>query len=48
MKRTKEKFKRIVKYWRVTYSQASGQDRLVLGMLALMVLVYTWWSTVVF
>jgi hypothetical protein len=48
MKRTKEKFRRIVKYWRVSYNQANGQDRLSIGMFALLMLVYAWWAIVVF
>jgi len=47
MKRTKEKFRRIVKYWRVSYGQANSQDRLSLGMFALMMLVYAWWAILV-
>jgi len=43
MKPLKEKFKRIVKYWRVSYQQASGRDRLLIGIYMLMVLVYAWW-----
>lgn len=44
MKRTKEKFRRFVKYWRVSYEQANQRDRLFLGMFALMMLVYAWWA----
>jgi hypothetical protein len=47
MKLMKEKLKRIVKYWRVWYKQASGSDRLHLGMCALVVLVYAWWVLLV-
>jgi hypothetical protein len=47
MKRTKEKFKRIVKYLCVSYKQANRQDRLSLGMFALMMLVYAWWAILV-
>gem|GEM_PF-1251443 len=43
MKRFEEKFKRTVKYLRVAYKQASGRDRLYLGLFSLMVLVYAWW-----
>ena len=43
MKRAKEKFSRTVKYWRVSYKQASGSDRLFMGMCALVMLVYAWW-----
>lgn len=48
MKRTKEKLKRIVKYWRISYMQASGRDRLSLGMFAVVMLVYVWWVILVF
>jgi hypothetical protein len=47
MKQTKEKFRRIVKYWRVSYEQADKQDRLSLGMFALMMLIYAWWAILV-
>ena len=47
MKRTKEKFKRIMKYWRVSYMQANAQDRLSIAMLALLMLVYAWWTILV-
>jgi len=43
MKQLKEKFKRKVKYWRVSYMQTSGRDRLNLYMFALMMLAYAWW-----
>jgi hypothetical protein len=43
MKRIEEKIKRKVKYLRVSYRQASGRERLSMGMFALMMLVYTWW-----
>jgi hypothetical protein len=48
MKQIKEKFRRTVKYWRISYRQASGRDRLLMGMYALMVLVYAWWMMLVF
>jgi hypothetical protein len=48
MKRVDEKFKRIVKYWRVRYQQASSQDRLLVSMYTLMVLIYAWWVFMVF
>ena len=47
MKRIKEKFKRRMKYLRVSFQQASGRDRLSLGMFALMMLAYAWWVIVV-
>ncbi len=48
MKRIEEKFKRTVKYWRISYQQSSERDRLFIGMFTLMVLVYAWWIMVVF
>ena len=47
MKRIKEKFKRNFKYLRVSYRQASERERLSLGLFALLMLIYTWWVTVV-
>ena len=47
MKRTKEKFERIVKYWRVRYMQASGQERFYLGIYTALMLAYTWWVLLV-
>ena len=47
MKRIKEKFKRTVKFWSVSYKQTSGRDRLFMGMCALVMLVYTWWVVLV-
>ncbi|HEX9331306.1 MAG TPA: hypothetical protein VF896_05420 [Anaerolineales bacterium] len=47
MKRIEEKFKRTVKYWRISYQQSSERDRLFIGMFTLMVLVYAWWVMVV-
>ena len=43
MKRIEEKLKRKVKYWRVSYLQASGRDRLSMGMFTMLMLIYTWW-----
>jgi hypothetical protein len=43
MKRIKEKFKRTVKYWRISYQQANGRDRLSMRMFALLMLAYAWW-----
>ena len=45
MKQMEEKVKRTVKYWRVRYKQASGRDRLYIGLFALMILTYVWWFT---
>jgi hypothetical protein len=47
MKRIEEKLKRKVKYWRVSYLQASGRDRLSLGMFTMVMLIYTWWVILV-
>jgi hypothetical protein len=47
MKRIEEKLKRKVKYLRVSYQQASGRDRLSMGLFSLLVLVYTWWVFIV-
>jgi len=47
MKRIREKLNRTVKYWRVRYKQASGRDRLFMGMWSLVVLVYAWWVLLV-
>jgi hypothetical protein len=47
MKRIKEKLNRTLKYWRVSYRQASGKDRLFIGMCALVMLVYAWWVMLV-
>jgi type II secretory pathway component PulM len=47
MKRIEEKLKRKVKYLRVSYRQASGRDRLSMGLFSLLVLVYTWWVFIV-
>ena len=47
MKRIREKFKRTVKYLRVSYKQASLDERMLMGMGALVMLVYTWWVVVV-
>jgi hypothetical protein len=43
MKQIEEKFKRKVKYWLITYKQASGRDRLHLGLYSVLILVYMWW-----
>lgn len=43
MKRIEDKIKRKVKYWRISFSQASGRDRLSLGLFSLLMLVYAWW-----
>ena len=43
MKQIEEKFKRKVKFWRVSFQQASGRDRLYLGLYGLLILIYAWW-----
>ena len=43
MKQIEEKVKRTVKYWRISYKQASGRDRLLLGLYSVLILVYAWW-----
>ena len=43
MKQLEAKFKRKVKYWRISYRQASGQNRSFLGLYGLVILVYAWW-----
>jgi hypothetical protein len=48
MKRIKEKSRRIVKYWRIRYQQASGRERLSVGMFVMMLLTYVWWAMLVF
>jgi hypothetical protein len=48
MKQIKQKYARIVKYWRISYRQASGRDRLVMGTFTLMMLVYMWWAILEF
>ena len=48
MKQIEEKFKRKMKYWRVSYQQASGRDRLSMGLFSLLMLAYTWWVFLVF
>ncbi len=44
MKRIKEKVKRTVKYWRVSYEQSSARERLLVGAFTLIVLAYVWWA----
>lgn len=36
-----------MKYWRVSYQQASEKERLSLWMFALVLLVYAWWAMIV-
>ena len=48
MKQFEEKLKRKMKYWRVSYLQASGRDRLSMGMFMLLMLVYMWWFSLIY
>ena len=48
MKQIEEKLKRKMKYWRVSYMQASNRDRLLLGAFMLIFLTYAWWMMLVF
>jgi hypothetical protein len=48
MKRLEEKFKRTVKYFRVSYKQANGRERLYIGLFGLLMLIYAWWVSLVF
>ena len=48
MKQIEEKIKRKVKYWRISFRQASGRDRLSMGLFSLLLLVYAWWVFIVF
>ena len=43
MKRIEDKFKRTLKYLRVSYQQAGGRERLNLYMFAMLMLIYVWW-----
>ena len=47
MKQITEKFRRKVKYLRVSYMQANKRDRLNLGLFALLLLAYAWWVSLV-
>ena len=44
MKQKKEKFRRVVKYWRVRYVQASTQDRVSVAMFVAVMLTYILWA----
>ena len=44
MKQKKDKFRRVVKYWRVKYMQASSQDRLSVALFVVVMLMYAWWA----
>jgi hypothetical protein len=47
MKQIEEKFKRKMKYLRVSYQQASGRERLYLGLYGISILAITWWYLLV-
>jgi hypothetical protein len=47
MKQKKDKFRRVVKYWRVRYIQASSQDRLSVALFVVVMLAYIWWAMLV-
>jgi hypothetical protein len=44
MKQIKQKYERIVKYWRVSFKQSSERERLIVGVFALLMLTYAWWA----
>ena len=44
MKQIKQKYVRILKYWRISYKQSSERERLIVGVFALMMLTYFWWA----
>jgi len=48
MKQKKDKFRRVVKYWRVRYIQASSQERVSLALFIVVMLTYLWWTILVF
>jgi hypothetical protein len=48
MKQKKDKFRRVVKYWRVRYIQASSQERVSLALFIVVMLMYLWWAMLVF
>jgi len=43
MKRIEEKLKRKVKYWWISFYQASERERLYYGLYGLSILVFMWW-----
>ena len=47
MKPIKEKLKRIVKYWSISYQQTQQRDRVFMAMFAVVMIVYTWWAFLV-
>jgi hypothetical protein len=48
MKQIEEKFKRKMKYLRISYKQANGRDRLYMGLYSVLILVYVWWYFLTF
>ena len=48
LKQIKEKFKRTVKYWRVSYVQENRRNPLNFGLFGLMLLIYMWWVALSF
>lgn len=47
MKPIKEKLRRAVKYWSISYQQSRERDRLYIGLFTLLMLVYAWWVILV-
>jgi hypothetical protein len=47
MKPIKEKLRRIVKYWCISYQQTRERDRLFMALFAVVMLVYVWWAVLV-
>ena len=48
MKRIEDKVKRKVKYFYVSYKQASERERLYIGMFAVLIITYVWWTILAF
>ena len=44
MKQKKEKFRRVVKYWRVRYVQAGKEERVSVAMFVVVMLTYILWA----
>ncbi len=44
MKQNKDKFRRVMKYWRVRYMQASTQDRQMVALFAAVMVTFIWWA----
>ena len=47
MKPIKEKLKRIVKYWCISYQQTQQKDRVSMAMFGVVMLIYAWWAFLV-